>query len=268
MTSARAVAKAGVTFDVSDRAEYRTFWDWYESDDWEPDTVAVFARFLRPTTRYVDLGAWIGPTVLLAAPSVARIVCAEPDPLAFAALTENLDVNRATAAKTVAVRAAVGPADGTAMLSSAESGGDSNSSVVRPGDRGARWEIEQVSFATLLARAGLEAADFVKIDIEGAEYDLVPSMTGRPTLYIAFHPNLLVDKRTLTARVSSSLRALRRNHRLLRALMRYRHHYVYDAAKGSFRDIRSRNRLRVLFPLPLRASFLIGSCVFTNEDDR
>jgi FkbM family methyltransferase len=267
MAGTRAIRKGGVSFHAVDRAEDSAFWDWYQTDDWEPETVDVFDRSLRPDARYVDLGAWIGPTVLLAAPSVARVVCVEPDPVAFATLTQNLELNPDTAAKTVAVPAAVGPSDGATVLTSVGDGGDSNSSVARPGDAGARWEVEQVSFSTLLARVGLDAADFVKIDIEGAEYDLVPAMTERPTLYIAFHPNLLVDKRSLLARVRSSLRALRKNHRLLRALMAYRHHYVYDTAGKRFRDVRGRNRLRVLFPLPLRASFLVGSCLFTNEHD-
>lgn len=267
MTGTRTIRKAGITFRVADRAEHGSFWDWYETDDWEPETVAVFARFLRSDTRYVDLGAWIGPTALLAAPAVSRVVCAEADPVAFGTLTENLELNPEASAKMLALHVAAGPSDGTAVLSSAGGGGDSNSSVVRPGDAGARWEVEQIAFSTLLARAGLEGADFVKIDVEGAEYELVPAMRPHPpTLYVAFHPNLLVDKRTPAARISSSLQALRMNHRLLRALMHYRRHYVYDTARGSFRDIRARNRLRFLFPLPLRASFLIGSCLFTNGE--
>jgi FkbM family methyltransferase len=266
----RTIKKAGATFDVADHAKYRAFWDWYETDEWEPETAAVFAQFLRPDTTYVDLGAWIGSTVLLAAPLVSRVVCVEPDPLAFAVLSENLALNPDTAAKTTAVQAAAGPNDGTVVLSSAGEGGDSNSSVVRPSDAGARWKTEQVSFATLLSRAGLDAADFVKIDVEGAEYDLVPALLSRsegasPMLYVALHPNLLVDKRSVGARLSSSLRALRANRRFLRVLLAYRHHYVFDEKARTFRDVRTRNLLRVTFPLPMRATFLIGACVFTNE---
>ncbi len=266
----RAITKAGVTFNVADHDEYSAFWDWYETDDWEPETVAVFTRFLRPDTRYVDLGAWIGSTVLLAAPLVSRIVCVEPDPLAFAALSENLALNPEVMQKTTAVQAAVGETDGSVILTSAGAGGDSNSSVARAGDTGARWEIEQMTLATLLSRAALGPPDFIKVDIEGAEYDLLSTLPVQPlhqppTLYVALHPNLLIDKRSLTTRISSSLRALRANRRFLRALLPYRHHYVYDEKTRALRDIRSRNVLRVLLPLPLRMSFLIGACVFTNE---
>jgi FkbM family methyltransferase len=265
MIPTRPIAKGGATFEVSGRDEYRAFWDWYETDAWEPETVAIFDRFLRADTRYVDLGAWIGPTVFLAARVVSRIVCVEPDPLAFAALAENLELNPGVARKTDAIRAAVGADDGIVTLTSAGAGGDSNSSAVRPGDDGAHWEVEQLTFATLLSRANLPAADFVKIDVEGAEYELLSRMPLGSTLYVALHPNLFVDKRSLLARARSSIRALRANRRMLHALRAYRHHYVFDANTGQFRDIRTRNLLRAVLPLPLRASFLIGSCVFTNE---
>ena len=262
----RAITKAGAAFNVADDDEYSAFWDWYETDDWEPETVAVFTRFLRPNTRYVDLGAWIGSTVLLAAPLVSRIVCVEPDPLAFAALSENLALNPEVMQKTTAVQAAVGATDGSVILTSAGAGGDSNSSVARAGDTGARWETEQITLATLVSRAALGPPDFIKVDIEGAEYDLLSTLPVQPpTLYVALHPNLLIDKRSLAARISSSMRALRANRRFLRALLQYRHHYVYDEKKRELRDIRRRNVLRVLLPLPLRMSFLIGACVFTNE---
>lgn len=270
MIQVRAITKAGITFNVADRNEYGAFWEWYETDAWEPETVAVFTRYLRPDTRYVDLGAWIGSTVLLAAPFVSRVVCVEPDPIAFAALNENLALNPEVAKKTVAVQVAIGPTDGSVVLTSVGRGGDSNSSVARPGDTGSHWDREQVSLTTLLSRTGLASVDFVKIDIEGAEYELVPGipplpLQPAPTLYVALHPNLLIDKHSLRARISSSISALRANRRFLRALLPYRWHYVYDETTEEFRDIRRRNILRVLFPLPLRMSFLVGACVFTNE---
>lgn len=257
----RTIEKAGAVFEVDDG--HTAFWDRYATDDWEPETVAAFERFLRPETRYVDLGAWIGPTVLLAAPRVAQVVCAEPDPRAYAVLAANLALNPASAAKTVALQVAAGAVDGAVTLTSPGEGGGSQSSVVRAGDGGARWTVEQVSFGTLLGRAGLDGADFVKMDVEGAEYELVPALTGRPTLFLATHPNFLVDRRSLAKRLASSFRALRANRRMLRALLRYRHHYVYE--NGAFRDIRARNVARVLFPLPLRSAFLIGACLFTDE---
>src|SRR5436305_11632144 len=169
----------------------------------------------------------------------ARVCCVDRETRAHPELS----------AKTVAVNAAVGPSDGTVLLSSTGSGGDSNSSIVRPGDAGAHWEVEQMSFSTLLVRAGLDGADFVKMDTDGTDYDLVPSMPPPPTTYVGLHPKLLVDKRSVAAFISSSLRTLRANRRFLRAVLQYKHHYVYDEQNRTFRDIRPRNVLRVLLPL-------------------
>ena len=243
--------KAGVTFEVASDDRYAAFWSRYESADWEPETVAAFTRFLKADTRYVDLGAWIGPTVLLAASMVDRVVCAEPDPLAFEALAKNLGLNPSVAAKTTALQVAAGAADGAVTLSSTGPGGGSNSSVVRAGDKGSHWKVEQLCVPSLLERAGLDA--------------LLPTIPGKPTLFVAMHPNLLVDKRSPKARVVSSARALRANRRLLRAMRRYRHHYVFDESTRTFRDIRRRNFLRGVLPVPLRASLLVGGCVFTDE---
>ena len=63
----------------------------------------------------------------------------------------------------------------------------------------------------------------------------------------------------------SGVRALRLNRRMLRALLTYRHHYVYDERTGGLKDVRLYNVLRVLVPLPVRPAFLIGACVFTDR---
>ena len=47
--------------------------------------------------------------------------------------------------------------------------------------------------------------------------------------------------------------------------MMYRHHYVFSDKTQTFEDIKRRNRLRVWLPLPLRASFIVGACLFTDE---
>src|SRR5579864_5621589 len=197
--------KAGVSYAVTGPDP---FWDFYETEGWEPETIAVYERFLRPGATCLDLGAWIGPTVLLAAPKAKHIVCVEPDPMAYPLLLENLALNPEVAAKTTALPFAVGARDREVVLSSRGDGGDSNSSVMRPGDTGARWTVEQVTVATLLDRLSIESPDFVKMDVEGAEYDVVPMLIGVPALFVAMHPNLLLDKRSAAARLVSSLRAL------------------------------------------------------------
>jgi FkbM family methyltransferase len=271
VSAARAIRKNGAEFRVAADDRYREFWDWFESPDWEPDTVAVFKRFLGPETNYLDLGAWIGPTVLLAGPTVHRIVCVEPDPVAREALERNLELNREVAGKTTVLAAAAAAADGTAVLASPGGGGDSHSSLVGHTEAETRWSVPTISVAKLWRASGLAGPDFVKIDIEGAEYEIVPALesvirSDRPTIYLATHPNLLLDKTSLRRRVRTALRALLLNRRMLSVLRTFRRHYVYDEPTGRLKDIRTRNVLRVFLPLPIRASFLIGACLFTDLD--
>ena len=60
----------------------------------------VLKGLIEPDSTYVDIGAWIGPTVLYGGQIAARCITAEPDPTAREALEANLDLNSSVAAKT------------------------------------------------------------------------------------------------------------------------------------------------------------------------
>ena len=272
MSDTRLIAKGPASFRVrtDGPAPYREFWDWYESPDWEPDLVLIFERFLAQGVTYFDFGAWIGPTVLLAGATAGRVVCVEPDPLARAELERNLALNPDIAMKTTVVAAAIAATDGEVVLSSAGGGGDSLSTTVARAGARTSWAVRALGISSFLARAETADASFLKLDVEGAEYEVVLAMADylrerRPDLYVALHPNLLYDRASLRARVVSGLRVIRANRRLLRAVRFYRHHYVYDERARRLRDVRTRNRIRTAFPLPLRQGLLLGSCFFTDR---
>lgn len=265
----RLVRKGAVDFRVAATPRYDEFWDWFESDDWEPETVAVLGRLLEPESTYLDLGAWIGPTVLLAAKACARVVCVEPDPVAREELCRNLGLNPDVEHRTAVHGFAVAAEDGTATMSADRAGG-SLSTLIASRDAQERWQVRAVAIAPFLASSEASDATLIKIDVEGAEYELVPAMAEyiglrRPSIFLATHPNVILDKSSLATRLTSGLRALVWNRRMLRVLLSYSHHYVYDPRCGGFVDIRRRNVLRVLLPLPLRRCFLIGACLFTQR---
>lgn len=268
----RRIRKGTTSFNVEDQpgTAHDGFWDWYESPTWEPETVAIFDGFLKPETTYIDLGAWIGPTALLAAGVSGEVLCVEPDPVARAQLCTNVDLNPGLQPKITVYDFAVAAADGSATLSS-NLGGDSESSLVRPFPGGASWTVPVVDIKAFLRSPRASNAAFIKIDIEGAEYDLIPRMgpfikQQRPTLYLSMHPNYLYDKTSVATKFSSGARLLYRNWKMLRTLLGYRHHYVYDETVNCLRDIRRRNILRVLLPLPHRSFFLTEPCAFTDEE--
>ena len=268
----REVTKGGLRFVVDDDHD-GAFWDWFESPSWEPDTTQALHTYIDADTLYVDVGAWIGDTVLLAAPRARAVVAFEPDPVARARLRRNIDLNPWIGDVHVHDEALT-DRSGPAFLAYGETPG---SSLTRVGSGrrfvDARSIVRQLDVRELVRtdpRFGLGCRTFMKIDIEGSEYEVVPALGrlprgSRPDLLVSFHPNLRFDKRSPLTRAASGLRVLVQNWRVLRAVWGYPYHLAWDASIGAFRDRRRQNLRRLLVPVPLRSSFLIGTFLFTDE---
>jgi len=178
--------------------ENRQFWDAVRSGSWEPETYQVFDRYLASDSYYFDIGAWIGPTVLYASHLSRKAFAYEPDPIAFKELERNIELNQSNPAvsKVEVFQEAISIETGNIEMGSKSDGGDSLSSVLLS-EEDRSWEVPSLSSKKMLERAGIEDEKvFCKIDIEGFEYELIPSMKSllsRPntTLYISLHPQFL-----------------------------------------------------------------------------
>ena len=174
------------------------FWRDVERKRWEPGLFDILERHLGPTSVYVDVGAWIGPTVIFGARKCRRVYCIEPDPDAYQYLLWNLRLNElrnvtpfnvALAAET-GIRRMVSPAGGL---------GDSKSSLLpAPGAAGGAL-VPCMRWPDWLAFTGADRPDFIKMDIEGGEFEVIPSMAEylqreRPALYLSLHAPLLDAK--------------------------------------------------------------------------
>jgi FkbM family methyltransferase len=172
-----------------------TFWDRAESGLWEPETLALIADQITPGTTFLDLGAWVGPTALYAAARGARVIALEADPVALAQLRRNLAVNPALAPRIEVLARAVHATEGPVTFGARRKPGDSMSSVlVAPG--AVTWVADTITPLALAARIGAEERLFIKIDIEGGEYELLPAKGPlhersqcRVLLYL--HPGIL-----------------------------------------------------------------------------
>ena len=79
-------------------------------------------------------------------------------------------------------------------------------------DKTTRYDVEAVSLGTLLARLGLPRVDILKLDLEGAEYDLIDRVTAsdlQPVrqLFVEFHHHAVrhvgeADTRRMVARLA------------------------------------------------------------------
>ncbi|MHB2167007.1 FkbM family methyltransferase [Alsobacter sp. R-9] len=190
----RQVDLRGRRFAVTD--DKPTFWDRAEDGRWEPETLAALGTLAGPGTSVLDIGAWVGPTVLFAAASGAeRVVAVEADPRALELLRGNLAANPRLAGRVDVVAAAAAARPGSVRLGSARKRGDSMSSALLAGGED-WWEVPAVTPAQLLDRVGPASRLVVKVDIEGGEYDLLPALAAAlpaccAALLVAFHPVLM-----------------------------------------------------------------------------
>jgi FkbM family methyltransferase len=187
------VQRHGRSFKV--RATHPEFWRDFDRDEWEWETFALFDHFIRPDTVYLDVGAWIGPTLLYGASRAKQAIGFEPDPVAFGILQQNVAAN-ANLAPTEVHPFAISAERGRLRFGSQSKPGDSMSSALFAG--GAQtWEVEARRLEDFEGDWPKGARVFLKIDIEGGEYALLPALRDfiqrhRPTIYLSLHSNFMM----------------------------------------------------------------------------
>lgn len=153
---------------IDDPRGWINYWNLYHSGSWEPGTKAFLKEHLSPGDLFVDIGAWIGPTVLWALEFGASVIAIEPDPIALEGLYERVP-------PTVEVwPGAVAVTSGTVILgrNPKEGGafGDSMSRILDPHKSGGMpvrsWTLQEV--------LGDRIPALVKMDVEGYEMELCP----------------------------------------------------------------------------------------------
>jgi len=186
------------TFRVS--GKYASFWEKASSSKWEPFTFDVFDACLDAKTLHLDIGAWIGPTVLYAATKASRVLAFEPDPVAWECLTENVNLNPSLAPRIELRNQAIWIRAGKHTMKAEVEAGDSMSSLIKSDDhQGSTWEIDAITAGDVAKLVEGESRVFAKIDIEGGEYQLIPML--KPLLqqsnidfFVSFHPRFAIKK--------------------------------------------------------------------------
>lgn len=171
------------------------FWNVFE-EGWEPQTFKVFADLLGPATVYVDIGAYIGPTALLAADCGCRkIFCVEASPINFKFLKKNLRLNKWRIPPYQADHLCVSDAGGVKVRFG---GGDLSTANSMRGDR---WDVDAVTLAGYIAAKRIPLDDiFLKVDVEGAEQLLAGDLlglldrAGKGVCFLSVHPPFIDDK--------------------------------------------------------------------------
>ncbi|CAE7332483.1 unnamed protein product [Symbiodinium natans] len=191
-SEAACVTKVGipVRFDPSAR---HAFWWRTKYPTWEESTFQIFRYFVRPDSVVLDVGGWIGSTSLWLAALAQKVVVLEPSDAAFEELVQNAAQNADRRDRLSLLRVALGARRGFVQMTNR---GDSADQVGIYDGRQAIlstvWDLREL----LLAFPILNETSFIKIDAEGSERDLVPSMASflhrtRPTVWLSLHPYAL-----------------------------------------------------------------------------
>lgn len=152
----------------------------YEFGIWEPHLTAWIRRVLRPGDTFIDVGANIGYYTLLAAHLVGprgHVVAIEPSPQFRRVLTDALSAARYQNVRTVPMAAAAASKKETFWLEYPANLG--RTTMFRPsGPYGETpvFTADSRPLAEILTSAELACARVIKIDVEGAEAQVIQGL--------------------------------------------------------------------------------------------
>ena len=200
------ISKNNHIFNVS--GDYSESWfSNNKLDSWEQDTFYILEHYKNKENGvYIDIGAWIGPTVLYAANIFNKVIALEPDTVALERLEQNLKVNNFT--NISVVKKGLSDNNGKSKFGGNGPLGNSESTLLVSNVDYSSWEgrhskedresniieIETITIETLLYEKKIlpEEISLIKMDIEGGELILIPYLKKfllehKPKFYISLH---------------------------------------------------------------------------------
>ena len=186
------IIKGSISFEATDGGEWYGYWPSVQADSWEPHTYRIFARFLDKEHSYVDIGAWIGPTVLYGCQLAKHCYAVEPDPVALKMLHKHVQINGFE--NVTVFEGAIGDKNGEIQLGCYAPGqrfqlGESMTSMLFGTDT---FVTNAFTIEQLFAHYKIADCNFIKMDIEGGELRVLPQAVtyleklGVP-LYLSVH---------------------------------------------------------------------------------
>lgn len=151
---------------------------------YEPEETALIKQLIRPDWTCLDIGAHIGYFTLLLSKYGKWVETFEPEESNFRLLLKNLSLNKTS--NVLQHKKAVTELSG-AIINLYLSGDNSGMHRVYP----SKWCTEgRQQIETITIDEVVDKADFIKIDIEGAEID---ALQGMSRLLTKHHPIILME---------------------------------------------------------------------------
>jgi len=167
------------------------FWRIVNRGGFEPSFFEMLDQNLNKDSVYCDIGAWIGPTVLYASRICKQVYAFEPDGIAFRYLLKNIKANRIE--NILPLKTAISSENGSIkMASHGGKQGDSMSSMVNIDQIKKSFTANAITWQTFLEVHNPGKIDFIKMDIEGGEFIVIPGMIKflenfKPYLHLSLH---------------------------------------------------------------------------------
>lgn len=166
----------------------------HRSLTWNPEEYHAFRAAVRQGATVLDIGANVGAYTLLFAQWVGRsgrVFAFEPSPSAARGLRQHLSLNAVDNVEVI--EAAVCDRQGSGRLY--VNGSDGSSSLVGNAQRDWRFVVVRTTTIDDFCSARSIAPDVVKIDVEGAEVDVLRGAgrtlgSGRPVVFVELHPSV------------------------------------------------------------------------------
>lgn len=197
------VSRAGIRYrlDLSQGIDFALYLGAFERG-----TTAACARLVRPGFNVLDIGANIGAHTLHLARLVGaegRVFAFEPTRYAFEKLTRNLALNTDLQRRVTAVQAFLGPRSAAAAPPAIPSAwplaGDGELHAKHFGEAMSTSGAAATSVDEFLAANAIPRVDFVKLDVDGFECDVLCGAVAmlkrdRPTFVMEIAPYVLAER--------------------------------------------------------------------------
>jgi FkbM family methyltransferase len=200
------VHKNKIQFNVT-LTENRSFWiNHYPS--WEPETFEIFDRFADPNKLLVDIGTWIGPTLLYGSQRFHHVFGVEADQQSFKEVNRNVMINNienVTLYPYAIYNQLTTVHFGKNKFRSDALANDSTSQIQEQGSL--TYEVTTITLDKLLVNVKPETIGLIKVDIEGGEESILEELLQfhlihKVPIYVSFHYSWWNNKNklnTLTA---------------------------------------------------------------------
>jgi FkbM family methyltransferase len=141
---------------------------------YQQDICRLLEAMLRNGDQYLDIGANIGMTSLLAAQLIGKSgtgLAFEPNPEAFVRLEKHININKLSQIKLFPY--AVSTQESTSRLVVGKGNSGLGSLAPTPGLEGNSYEVKTVTQSVMIDRLDPKKPTFIKIDVEGYEVNVL-----------------------------------------------------------------------------------------------